>query len=362
MNKIIPQTIEDLAPYVPGRRIEDVERELGLTGIIKLASNENSLGASPRALEAVAGALASVNRYSDADSRTLKAALAQKYGYNPDTLVTGNGSSEFILVLCHTLLEPGLNAVMSRPSFTLYASNARAAGAEVREVALSSDYGHDLKSLAAEVDENTRLVFLDNPLNPTGAYLEPGEIMAFHRNLPDSAVLVLDEAYIDFARRPKADWRQSLETPGRLVVMRTFSKAYGLAGLRVAYALMDPSLARAVNKTRQPFNLNCLAEAAAVAALNDEDFLEQTLNSTWQSLDFFQTEFRKIGLRPYPTEANFLMASIGERSAGELFESLLHQGVIIRALSSFGLNHHLRVSAGLANEGEALMEALKKVW
>ncbi|MDR2726239.1 MAG: histidinol-phosphate transaminase [Candidatus Adiutrix sp.] len=365
MPKIIPPHIEELTPYVPGRLIEEVEAELGLTGLIKLASNENSLGPSPLAMAALARALPRIHRYSDADSRLLKAALSRKTGCDPAQILCGNGSSEFILLLAHVLLGPGDRALMSRPSFTLYAKNAQAAGAEIVEVPLTRDHGHDLTALlarAVEAEERTRLVFLDNPLNPTGAFLGPEDLTDFYRRLPPAAVLVLDEAYIDFSRRPRADWRPLLaEADGRLVVLRTFSKAYGLAGLRAAYALMPAPLAAALNKARQPFNMSGLAQAGALAALEDEDFLRRTLEMTWASLDYFQTEFVRLGLDPRPSEANFLLAGLGGRSADEIFQALLHRGVITRALTSFGLPACLRVSAGLPAEHQALGSALAEV-
>jgi len=358
---IIPEHITRLSPYVPGRLIEDVEAELGLSGIVKLASNENSLGPSPKALAAMRRALDNLHRYGDADSRALKNALCRKFGFDPDTVVAGNGSSEFILVLCHALLGAGLKAVMSKPSFTLYAKNAQAAGAEVLEAPLTPDQGHDLPNILKMVDERTRLVFLDNPLNPTGAYIEPDELMAFHRALPETAVLVVDEAYVEFVRKDRADWSRALRSPGRLAVMRTFSKVYGLAGVRAAYALMDPALAQVVNKVRQPFNLNNLAQAGAAAAIDDDEFVEKTLAMTWRSLDTLAAEFRALGLRPYPTEANYMMIGLGDRLADDVFQAVLRQGVIIRSLTSFGLNRHLRVNAGLESETAALVQAMKTV-
>ncbi|MDR3038658.1 MAG: histidinol-phosphate transaminase [Candidatus Adiutrix sp.] len=362
MSEIVPPHIARLTPYVPGRLIEEVEAELGRTGLIKLASNENSLGPSPKALEAVTRALARVHRYSDADSRFLKAALSRKTGCDPAQIVCGNGSSELILVLAHALTGPGDRAVMSRPSFTLYAKNAQAAGAEIREAPLTPAYGHDLAALLALTDERTKLVFLDNPLNPTGAFLEQAEITSFYRRLPPTAVLVLDEAYLDFSRRPRADWRPLLaETDGRLVVLRTFSKIYGLAGLRAAYGLMPAPLAAAVNKVRQPFNMNGPAQAGAAAALDDEDFLRRTLEMTWASLDYFRAELPRLGLEPRPSEANFLMVDLGGRSAEAIYRAVLERGVITRSLASFGLPTCLRVNAGLPDESRALTAALKKV-
>jgi histidinol-phosphate aminotransferase len=362
MIKIIPPAIENLSPYVPGRLIEEVEAEMGISGMVKLASNENSLGSSPLALAAVEKALPHIFRYGDADSRALKNALAAKYGFDPAGLVCGNGSSEFILVLAHALISPGANAVMSRPSFTLYAKNVQAAAGRAIETPLTPEYGHDLQSILGKIDKDTRLVFLDNPLNPTGAYLEPDALTAFYEALPETVLLVLDEAYIEFSRRARPDYGKWLKESERVVIMRTFSKIYGLAGLRAAYAVMSPQLASALNKIRQPFNTSLLAQIGAEAALSDDDFLRKTLNMTWSSLDYYAAELPAIGLKVYPTEANFMMAALPEgRSADEVFQALLRQGVIIRSLSSFGLDRHLRFNAGLETERRALVEAFKKV-
>ncbi len=361
MSQIIPSYIENLSPYVPGRLIEEVEAELGLKGIVKLASNENPLGPSPKALAAMASAIGQANRYGDADSRLLRQALADKFGYDLKTIVAGNGSSEFILLLCHALLGPGLRAVMSKPCFSLYSLNGIAAGAEVVETPLTQDFGHDLPAVLDMVDERTRLVFLDNPLNPTGAWLRAEDLIDFHRSLPEHTLLVVDEAYVEFSRQPRVDWREALTSPGRLVILRTFSKAYGLAGLRVAYALMSPDLAEAVNRVIQPFNLNVVAQAAAVAVLDDDEYLRQSLKTTWNSLAYMASEVQAIGLRPYPTEANFMMIDLGRKSSGEVFEAVLRQGVITRSLASMGLKHHLRFCAGLPPENEALVKALRKV-
>lgn len=361
MEKIIPPHILNLSPYVPGRLIEEVEAELGLSGIIKLASNENSLGVSPLALAAMKAALGNAHRYGDADSRVLKNALCQKFGFDPATVITGNGSSEFILVLCHAFLGPGLKAVMSKPTFTLYATNALATGAEVREAPLTASFGHDLPGILKMVDEKTRLVFIDNPLNPTGSFLKPEELREFRQALPETTILVIDEAYIEFARQARCDWKDEFQSSRPLVVMRTFSKAYGLAGMRAAYALMSPELLRAVNKIRQPFNMNLLAQIGAVAALDDDNFLRQTLEMTWSSLDTMATEFKAMGLNPFPTEANFMMIGLGKRWADEVFKAILHKGVITRSLSSFGLKHHLRINAGLESETKAVLEAVRQV-
>jgi histidinol-phosphate aminotransferase len=357
---IVPECLKSLAPYVSGRLIEDVLEEMGLESAVKLASNENSLGPSPKALEAVAKALTGLNRYGDADSRRMRSAIAQKTGHPAEGVIAGNGSSEFVLVMAHALLGPGLRAVMSKPSFTLYAKNAQAAGAEVVELPLTPSHGHDLKAIKEAANGRTRLVFIDNPLNPTGAWLAPEELEDLAVSIPDSALLVLDEAYVDFARSPRPDY-QALLAGGKVAVIRTFSKIYGLAGLRAAYALMAPELAQALNKARQPFNVNNLAQAAVLGALSDTEHLERTLSMTWSALDRLGRELPPLGLAPHPTEANFLMARLpGRLTADQLMGALLKEGVIIRSLSSFGLPSHIRINAGTDFELGVLLSALAK--
>ena len=357
---IVPECLKSLAPYVSGRLIEDVLEEAGLASAVKLASNENSLGPSPKALEAIGKALSGLNRYGDADSRRLRMAISKKVEHPAEGIVAGNGSSEFVLNMAHGLLNPGLRAIMSKPTFTLYAKNSQAAGAEVVELALTKSHGHDLEAVLRAANERTRLVFLDNPLNPTGAYLAPEEIYGLVEKLPSSAILVLDEAYGDFARSPRPDYAFLLAT-GKVVVIRTFSKIYGLAGLRAAYALMPPELAQALNKVRQPFNMNNLAQAAVMAALEDSEHLERTLAMTWSGLDRLAKELPPLGLAPHPTEANFLMAALpGGLPADKLLGALLKEGVIIRSLSSFGLPSHIRINAGTSEELDVLLAAIPK--
>ncbi|MDR2444270.1 MAG: histidinol-phosphate transaminase [Deltaproteobacteria bacterium] len=360
-SSLVPPYIKDLAQYVPGSLIEDVLEAYGLTQAVKLASNENSLGSSPKAMEAVTEAMRGLHRYGDADSRRLRQAISRYVNYPIEGIIAGNGSSEFVFVLSHALLNQDLSAVMSRPSFTLYAKNSQAAGALVREIPLTKDYGHDLKKIRQNIDNSTRLVFLDNPLNPTGAYLSPEEITDFLNDLPEKTILVLDEAYIDFCRAPRPDYQALLET-NQVVILRTFSKIYGLAGLRAAYALCPPALAAELNKVRQPFNLNNLAQAAVIGALTDTDHLKNTLAMTWAAIDRFNKELPALGLKAYPTEANFIMAGLPEGlSADTLTLALLKEGIIIRSLTSFGLPNHVRINAGTSMELNVFFPALKKV-
>ncbi|MDR1310011.1 MAG: aminotransferase class I/II-fold pyridoxal phosphate-dependent enzyme, partial [Deltaproteobacteria bacterium] len=353
----IPAHIRDLAAYQPGRLIEDVIEEMGLPTAVKLASNENSLGPSPLAVERIGQALWGLARYGDADSRRLREAISRRVGHPAAGVMAGNGSSEFILVMAHALLGPGLSAIMSRPSFTLYAKNAQAAGARAIEVPLGPGHGHDLEGIMRQAGPEARLVFIDNPLNPTGAFLGQGEIERLLRGLPRTAILVLDEAYADFARAPRPDYGRLL-ADGRVVILRTFSKVMGLAGLRAAYALAAPPLAQALNKVRQPFNLNNLAQVGAMAALEDEGHVRRTLEMTWAALDRLGRELPPLGLEVFPTQANFVMAGLPDGLLADDFaKKMLKEGVIVRSLSSFGLPGHVRINAGLEPELEALLGA-----
>jgi histidinol-phosphate aminotransferase len=356
----VPEHVRKLTPYVPGRSIEEAMKELGLPGAIKLASNENCLGPSPKALAAMREALGGVARYADAGSARLREAISLRWDVPADCVVCGNGSSEFILVLCHALLGPGLNAVMSRPSFTLYAKNALAAGAEAREVPLTPSYGHDSRSLLARCDSGTRLVFVDNPLNPTGAFLSRAEVDGLERSLPDRAVLVLDEAYADFSRERLPDIKE-LVARGRTVALRTFSKLYGLAGIRAAWMAAPAELCEAVNRVRQPFNMNSLAQTGALAALDDMDHVAKTHKATWDALDWLAKALPPLGMETFPTQANFLMAGTGPYSADELAGKLFQTGIIVRSLSSFGLPDKVRITAGLPEENARLVEGVKEL-
>ncbi|MDR2460693.1 MAG: histidinol-phosphate transaminase [Deltaproteobacteria bacterium] len=356
-NELIPKHILALKPYVPGKLISEAMERYGLTHVIKLGSNENNLGPSPLALAAMAKELTNLNRYGDVNSGKLRQALAEKLGLPLEYIICCNGSSEFILILCHSLIEPGDNVIMSKPSFTLYAKNALAAGAQAIEVPLVN-YAHDLPTILSKVTPKTKLIFLDSPLNPTGAYIKPDVLWDFVAELPQSTMLVLDEAYVDFVKdAPRPDYKALIETE-KVAIMRTFSKLYGLAGIRVAYALAPPFLVDMLNTVRQPFNVNNIALVGAVAALDDVEHIRRTLNMTWEGLSFFQEEFRDLGLLTYPTEANFVMVDTGFMSAENMAGDLLQRGVIVRSLNSFGFKRKIRINAGLPDENRELVKVV----
>ncbi len=350
-----------LSPYPPGKSLEEVRRELGLKGpIYKLASNENPLGPSPRALKALRKSLEDIHRYPEASNRALAEAIARRFGLKPENVVVGNGSNEVIDLLIEALVSPGEEILFSEPSFLMYEKFGAAAGAVLKRVPLKN-YRHDLEGLLSAVTPRTRVIFLDHPHNPTGSVLSGEEFEAFLRALPPEILVVLDEAYGEFVRDPQAVRGVDFLRRGFAVaVLRTFSKAYGLAGLRVGYGLMPEDLARVLNAIRQPFNVNLLAQVAAVAALEDEGHLQRTRRLTWEGLDYLSQALSGLGLRPLPSQANFLFVECG-RPARPLYEALLRKGLIVRSMEAYGFPEALRISVGLPEENRALIQALGEI-
>ena len=350
--------IRELAPYQPGKPIEAVARELGLHDVIKLASNENPIGPSPKAVEALGAELAGVNRYPDGASFELRAALAERLSVAAEQLVFGCGADELLELVAKCFLGPGDEVVYAWPSFAMYPIVARGMGATPVAVPLDADLRHDLNALAAAVGPNTKVVFVCNPNNPTGTSVGAGEFQRFARSLPDDVVLVVDEAYREFARRP--DFPDALaavaERPATLV-MRTFSKLYGLAGLRVGYGVAGEELSDYLNRARHPFNVNRLAEVAALAALEDGEHAERTLRANAEGAEFLTRELGALGLEVWPSDANFLMVRTGEGWA----DRLEREGVIVRPLAGFGLADCIRVTIGTAEENERLVKALERL-
>lgn len=358
--------ILELTPYQPGKPIGELQRELGLKHVIKLASNENPLGASPKALEAVRRVLAETHFYPDGSGYELKAALSERLGVEASWITLGNGSNDVLDLVARVFLAPGNNAVFSEYAFAVYPIVTRAVGA-TGKVAKAHDgntgprYGHDLRALRKEIDEATRVVFLANPNNPTGTFLSRAELHAFLRSLPKHVIAVVDEAYFEYLQHPDyPDAVQWLDEFPRLVVTRTFSKAYGLAGVRIGYAVSSPEIAELLNRARQPFNVNSLALVAAVAALEDSDFLASSVRANAEGLAQLESGFRRRSLDWIPSVGNFVTFDLG-RPSRMVFEGLLRQGVIVRPLDNYGLPNHLRVSVGTGGEIEQFFAALDRV-
>ena len=348
--------VASLEPYVPGKPIEELERELGIANAVKLASNENPLGPSPRAVEAIRAAAANVHRYPDGASFRLREALAGRLGVAREQLVFGCGADEILELVAKAFLGPGDECVFAWPSFAMYPIVTKGMGATPRPVPLDREWVHDLDAMAAAVTPRTRVVVVCNPNNPTGTSVPAAAFDRFAAALPRDVVLLIDEAYVDFSERP--DRIDALawvaRRPGTLSA-RTFSKISGLAGLRVGYAIADPELAGYLERARHPFNLNVLAEVAALAALDDRAHLAATLRTNREGMAYLRRELAALGVESWPSEANFLLAKPGPGA----YEGLLRKGVIVRPLGGFGLPEHVRISIGTPEQNEALVKALR---
>lgn len=356
--------VSGLTPYQPGKPIEELQRELGLGDVIKLASNENPLGASPKARAAAQGALAELQLYPDGSGFRLKHRLSGYLKVSPEQLTLGNGSNEILELLARIFLATGRAALFSEYAFAVYPIVTRAAGAEpqvapARSLDDGMPLGHDLAAFRSRLDARTRLVFIANPNNPTGTWLTPDEIGQFLGDVPEDVVVVLDEAYheyMDPGLRPGS--MALLARHPNLVVTRTFSKIYGLAALRVGYSVSHPELAGLLNRARQPFNSNSLALAAAEAALDDEAHVRRSVGNNRDGLAQLRAGLDALGLRCLPSQANFLCFDLGRPAAG-VYDALLRQGVIVRPLGSYGLPHWLRVTVGTPDGNTRFLGALK---
>jgi histidinol-phosphate aminotransferase len=360
MKLSIPDYILEIDPYVPGKPLEELERELGIRDSVKLASNENPLGSSPRALEAIQQTLGTLHRYPDGAAYALVQCIAAKLKVAPQAIVLGNGSDELIGMLARVLLRPGDAALVPEPGFRMYEIMIRSCGATTCGVPLTA-MTTDLTAVQDHITPSTRLIFLNNPHNPTGTIFLRDDFERFLEALPPGIVLVLDEAYIEFVRDPACPHALEYLQCGKPVVgLRTFSKAYGLAGLRIGYGIMPSKLAELLHRIRQPFNINSLAQAAAMAALDDDVFVAKTVEHVHAELDFMYAALNALGIGYFKSQANFFLIDVGE-DAKEVFEALLREGVIVRAMTSYGLTNYIRINVGLHHENIRFLEALTRV-
>jgi histidinol-phosphate aminotransferase len=354
--------VQKLSPYVPGKPVDELARELGIdpARIIKLASNENPMGASPKALAAIREALHDLTRYPDGNGFDLKQRLSERYGVDANQVTLGNGSNDILEIVARAYLAPGLNAVFSEHAFAIYPIVTQAVGADAR-VAKARDWGHDLPAMLAAIDSNTRVVFIANPNNPTGTWFGPNALADFLADVPKDVLVVLDEAYIEYAEGAELpDGLKFLADYPNLLVSRTFSKAFGLASLRVGYAVSSPVVADVLNRVRQPFNVNSLALAAACAALGDADYVAESRRLNEAGMQQMEEGLREMGLGWIASRANFIAVDLG-REAASIYEGLLREGVIVRPVAGYGMPNHLRVSIGLPAENSRFLEALSKV-
>ena len=356
----IPENILSLTPYKAGKPIEELEREYGIRGSIKLASNENPLGPSPMAITAMRAALTNLHRYPDSSGYYLINKLVDKLSVPAAQIVLGNGSDDVIGMLARVFLQAGDEAVMTSPSFLMYEIFVRSVGAKPVFVPLK-ELSLDLSAIVDAVCQKTRIIFITNPNNPTGSYITRDEFESFLSKIPPEVVVVLDEAYIEFARDPKClDGLTLVRDDLPLAVMRTFSKAYGLAGIRIGYGVMPTEIAALLNRVREPFNTNSLALAGAVAALDDDDFLNKTRTLIHMELAFLQDSLKKMGVVCFPTQANFFLIDV-KQNADVIFDALLKEGVIVRSMISYGYSEYIRINVGTHEENVRFLRALEKV-
>lgn len=352
----VSENIKTITPYSPGKPIEELERELGITGSIKLASNENPLGPSPKAINAVKKALDGLNRYPDGSGFHLISALARKLDVRPDQIILGNGSNELIELAVRTFVQPGDEVISAEPSFVVYKMVTQAADGK-NVIVPCREHRHDFEAMANRITERTKIIFIANPNNPTGTMNTRAEMDRFMGRVPGHVLVVVDEAYFEYVTR--ADYPDSMDylKEGRnILVLRTFSKIYGLAGLRIGYGITKPELCQLMQKVRQPFNTNSLAQAAALAALSDDKHVQRSIAINNEGKQFLYNAFQRLGISYLPTETNFIYFET-PLDCYELYNKLLSRGVIIRPMGG----RNLRVTIGLPSENERFVKELEEI-
>lgn len=358
LTHLAPEYIRSIAPYQPGKPISDVARELGMAeaDIIKLASNENPLGPSPKALAAIRNALSDIALYPDGGGFELKAAISRKFGVTPDQIIIGNGSNDVLELAARTFLTVGTSAVYSQHAFAVYPLATQAVGATGIEVA-AKEFGNDLEAMLAAIRGDTRMLFLANPNNPTGTFVSAGPLNAFLKRVPPDVLVVLDEAYTEYLDEKHSynsvPWLQDFPN---LIISRTLSKAYGLAGLRVGFGMASPELIALMNRVRQPFNVNHLAMVAATAALDDDEFIALSRKVNAEGIAYLGAEFARRGISVIPPYGNFITFKI--ENANAVFQALLRQGVIVRPVAGYGMPDWLRVTIGTSAQNARFLAAL----
>jgi len=357
--ELVRKNILNISPYEAGKPIEEIKRQLGLKEVIKLASNENPLGVSPKAMEAIRKYLSGVNRYPDSQGFYLKRKLAGSLGLQASNIVLGNGSDELIDIIIKTFVEEDENIITAETTFLEYGIISQVNARKIITAPLKY-FKYDLEAIKKKIDKKTKLVFIANPNNPTGTYVTKLEIEDFLRDLPDNVLVVLDEAYDTFI--DVDDFPNGLKYVNNknIIVLKTFSKAYGLAGLRVGYAIARPEFASYMERVRQPFNVNSLAQVAAIAALDDKKFLRKTREVILEGKRYLYDCLNKLGIAYVPSAANFILIDVGKDGVA-VFKDMLKYGVIVRDMKQYGLKNFIRVTIGTKRENERFIKVLKKV-
>ena len=359
LEDLVLPSVAALQPYEPGKPIEELQRELGISDVVKLASNENPLGPSPMAVAAIRAAIDDLNRYPDGASYALINKIAAHHGLSAAHIFMGCGSVEVLNLLAYLFIRPGLGAVTSEHAFAIYELVVAASGGVTKTVPMK-DYTFDLDAMGGAIDDHTRVVFLANPNNPTGTNYQRDAWERLLARVPDHVVVVADEAYFEFVRDP--DYPNALNYLAdhpKLIVLRTFSKIFGLAGLRVGYAVAHPAMVNLLNNVRQPFNINLLAQAAVMAAMDDHEYVRRTLEVNAQGIAYLEREFNRLKVRFVPTQGNFFLVDVGD--GVKIYNALLKHGVIVRPMHGYRFPRHVRISVGLPEENRRLIEALGAV-
>ncbi|MDD2620564.1 MAG: histidinol-phosphate transaminase [Syntrophomonadaceae bacterium] len=360
VNKRARQAIFSLKPYVPGKPIDEVKRELGLNDIIKLASNENPLGPSPMAMQAMEQSIKDIHLYPDANSYYLKARLASFTGIDAQSIVLGNGSDEVLMILGLSFLSPGDEVIYADPTFVEYEFTAMVMGANCVTVSLK-EYKHDLPAILQAITNNTKMIVICNPNNPTGTIVSESELDIFMQSVPEDILVVFDEAYSEYVESPDfCSGTRYLQQGRNVIILHTFSKIFGLAGLRIGYGLTSPGIAGAMKMATYPFNMNSAAQAAALAALDDQEHVARSRSINSSGKKYLYTEFERMGLNYIRTEANFILLDCGKPS-DKVFQELLQQGIIVRNCASYGYKTYIRITVGTSEENQRLIRELGKV-
>jgi histidinol-phosphate aminotransferase len=357
----VKKQLISLKPYQPGKPIEEVKKEFGLEKIVKLASNENPFGSSPAAREAIKKAVDELAIYPDGYATALRETIANYLNVEGSQLIFGNGSDEIILILCRALLSPETNTVMATPTFPQYKHNAIVEGAEVREVELI-DGNHDLEGMLKKIDENTRIVWVCSPNNPTGTYIKKDDLLSFMERVPKSTLIVLDEAYYEYVEAE--DFLETvplLQQYSNVMILRTFSKIYGLASLRIGYGVGNADFIRQIEPTREPFNTSRISHAAAIASLNDSDFVVQCRTKNRKGLQQFETFCEEQNLAYYPSQGNFILIDFNPLQGNEVFQYLLERGYIVRSGNALGFPTSIRVTVGTEEENNGIISTLTEM-
>jgi len=353
------KAVLNVKPYQPGKPIEEVKRELGLADVIKMASNENALGPSPKAVEAIKKYAGNINRYPEGGCFYLRQAVAKKLKIKPEQLIFGNGSDELIGLVLKAFVNEGDEVIVASPTFLMYEVASTVHGAKIKVVPMRY-FKYDLKAMRGAVSKNTKVVFIANPDNPNGTYVSKYELEDFLKGLPGETIVFLDEAYFEFAE--EQDYPNGLDYLGKnnIVVTRTFSKVYGLAGLRVGYGVSSPEIIKYMETVREPFNVNSLAQIGAIGALKDKEFLSKTKKAVKEGKKFLYSELKAMGVRYVPSVTNFMLIELGRKSC-EITEKLLKKGVIVRNMKAWGLENFIRVTVGKKSENKRFIKELKKI-